>query len=80
MMKDIPTPHKMDGRWNKLASFKLQPGTAGITVANAATGPPVKKYCIKEAVPAAAKQAANGSAPIPNTTWSIGTNTEAEAP
>lgn len=44
MIKATKQPNRMDGRWNKLAGLRLDPGTTGITVARAATGPPVRKY------------------------------------
>lgn len=69
-------PKKIDGRWKALADLRSLPSITGITVAKAATGPPVKKYWIKAAPEAAAKAAANGSAPVSNTTWRNGTKTE----
>ena len=44
MIKATKQPNRMDGRWNRLACLRLDPGTTGITVARAATGPPVRKY------------------------------------
>ena len=44
----------MDGRWNRLAGFSSEPGMTGMTVARAATGPPVRKYCVSAPAEAAA--------------------------
>lgn len=44
MMKATRQPDKMEGRWKAFAVLRSLPGTTGITVARAATGPPVRKY------------------------------------
>ena len=79
MHKATKHPKRMEGLWNKFAGLRDEPGTTGITVAKAATGPPVKKYWIKEAPEAAAKAAAKGSAPEARTTCRKGTSTATEA-
>lgn len=42
--KAMAQPDRIDGRWKAFAVLRSQPGTTGITVARAATGPPVRKY------------------------------------
>ena len=59
MQKATRQPNRMDGRWNRLACLRLEPGTTGMTVARAATGPPVRKYWIRDAPEAAANAAAH---------------------
>lgn len=53
-------PPKIEGRWKRFAAFSSEPGTTGTVVERAATGPPVKKYCITAQPPAAAAAAASG--------------------
>mgnify|MGYP007084602172 CR=1 FL=1 len=79
MMKATRQPKRMEGRWKAFAVFRSEPGITGITVARAATGPPVRKYWMRDAPEAAAKAAANGSAPVPRTTCRKGTSTATEA-
>ena len=80
MTNKTVNPNSIAGRWNLFAAFSSEPGTTGITVDKAATGPPVKKYCIIAAPPAAAHAAANGSAPVASTTCKNGTTIAADAP